>query len=107
MPQVLALVLAEEHAGRLREARLANVLRVSPARRAVGGDEARLARTPDRHGDGNAHGGHTAGARNGAASVEDLRRIGAEEEPPLKQLPRVVDRRAKEVEPGRAKAYLI
>jgi hypothetical protein len=38
--QVLAVVLAEEHAGRLREARLANVLRVGPACRAVGGDEA-------------------------------------------------------------------
>ena len=95
MPQVLAVVLAEEHAGRLREARLANVLRVSPARRAVSGDKARLARAPDRHGDGNAHGDHAAGAGNGAAGVEDLRLISAEEEPPLKQLPGVVDRRAK------------
>ncbi|MCY1364078.1 hypothetical protein D9M69_508680 [compost metagenome] len=36
--QVLAIVLAEEHAGRLRQARLANVIRVRPARRAVGGN---------------------------------------------------------------------
>ncbi|CUI67416.1 Uncharacterised protein [Achromobacter xylosoxidans] len=107
MTQVLAIVLAQEHAGRLCEASLANVLCVRPARRAVGCDHACLTRAPDRHGDGDAHGDHAAGAGNRAAGVEDLRRIGAEEEPPLKQLPRVVDRRAKKVEPGRAKAYLI
>jgi hypothetical protein len=56
MPQVLAVVLAEEHAGRLREARLANVLRVRPAGRAVGRDQARLPRAPDRHADGDQHG---------------------------------------------------
>jgi hypothetical protein len=56
MPQVLAIVLAEEHAGRLREAGLANVLRVRPARRAVGRDQARLPRAPDRHADGDHHG---------------------------------------------------
>src|SRR3546814_18712053 len=37
----------------------------------------------------------------------DVRRIGVEKEPPLEQLPRVVDRRAKEIEPRRAKTYLI
>ncbi|CUI93200.1 Uncharacterised protein [Achromobacter xylosoxidans] len=107
MSQVLAIVLAQEHTGRLREASPENVLRVGPARRAVGRDQARLARAPYRHGDGDAHGDHAAGTGNGAAGVEDFRRISAEEEPPLKQLPRVVDRRAKKVEPGRAKAYLI
>ncbi|SUH13485.1 Uncharacterised protein [Salmonella enterica subsp. enterica] len=35
MAQVLAVVLTEEHAGRLRESRLANVLRVRPAGRSV------------------------------------------------------------------------
>ncbi|MCY1374639.1 hypothetical protein D9M69_619920 [compost metagenome] len=104
MPQVLAIVQAQEHAGRLREAGLANVLRVRPARRAVGRDQARLAGAPYRHGNGDDHRDHAAGAGNGAARVEDLRRIGTEEEPPFKQLPRVVDRRAKKIEPGRAKA---
>src|SRR3546814_17698865 len=37
----------------------------------------------------------------------DVRRIGVEKEPPLEQLPRVVDRRAKAIEPRRAKTYLI
>src|SRR3546814_13291631 len=40
-------------------------------------------------------------------SIEHARRVSIENEPPLKQLPRVVDRRAKKIEPGRAKAYLI
>ena len=102
--QVLVIVLAEEHAGRLCEAGLANVLRVRPARRAVGRDQARLTRAPYRHGNGDDHRDHAAGAGNGTAGVEDLRRIGTEEEPPLKQLPRVVDRPAKKIEPGRAKA---
>jgi hypothetical protein len=71
MTQVLAIVLAEEHAGRLREARLANVMRIRPARRAVGRDQARLPRAPDRHGDGDDHGDHAAAAGNGTAGVED------------------------------------
>ncbi|MNM72962.1 hypothetical protein D3C81_846750 [compost metagenome] len=107
MAQVLVAVKAEKDPGRLGQPSLADVGGISPARRAVGRDQLGLPRAPDRHGDGNAHGDHAAGAGNGAAGVEDLRCIGAEKEPPLKQHPRVVDRRAKEVEPGRAKAYLI
>ncbi|CRX12436.1 hypothetical protein PAERUG_P64_East_of_England_6_01_14_03954 [Pseudomonas aeruginosa] len=104
MPQVLAIVLAEEYAGRLRQARLANVLRIRPACRTVGGNEVRLARAPDRHADGDHHRQQAAAARDGAAGIEHARRVGVEEEPPLKQLPRVVDRRAEKIEPGRAKA---
>ena len=49
--------------------------------------------------------GHQAAAtRNGAADVKDAGRVGIEEEPPLEQPPRVIDRRTEEVEPGRAKA---
>ena len=102
MAQVLAIVLAEEHADRLREARLANVLRIRPTGRTVGRDQACLSRAPDRHGNG--HGDHAAATGDGSARVEDFRGIGAVREPPLKQLPRVVDRRAKKIEPGRAKA---
>ncbi|KAG1255873.1 hypothetical protein G6F68_010050 [Rhizopus microsporus] len=78
MAQVLPVMLAEEHAGWLH-----------------------------RHADGNQHGDKAAAAGNRAANVEDTRCVGVEEEPPLEQPPRVIDRRAQEVEPGRAKAYLI
>jgi len=44
---------------------------------------------------------------DGAAYVEDMRRVGIEEEPPLEQPPGVIDRRSEEIKPGRAKAYLI
>jgi len=104
MPQVLPVVLTEEHAGRLREARLANVLRVRPAGRAVGRDQARLPRAPDRHANRHQHCDKTAAARDGAAGVEHPRRVSVEEEPPLEQPPRVIDRRAEEIKPGRAKA---
>ncbi|MPN00696.1 hypothetical protein SDC9_147892 [bioreactor metagenome] len=97
-------MLTEEHAGRLREASLANVIRVRPACRAVGRDQARLARAPNRHADGNQHGHQAIAARDGAADVKDARRVGIEEEPPLEQPPGVIDRRTEEVEPGRAKA---
>jgi hypothetical protein len=104
VPQVLTIVLAEEHAGRLREAGLANVIRIRPACRAVGRDQARLTGAPNRHADGHQHGHQAAAARDGAAGVKDARSVGIEEEPPLEQPPRVIDRRTEEVEPGRAKA---
>src|SRR5690606_20154017 len=50
---------------------------------------------------------HATGGCNGAPDVEDLWRIGTEEEPPVEQPPGVIDRRAEAVEPGRAQAYLI
>ncbi len=102
--QVLAIVLAEEHPGRLCEAGSTNVLRVRPACRAVGRNQPRLARAPDRHTDGDHHRQQAAAARDGAAGIEHAGRVGIEEEPPLEQFPRVVDRRAKKIEPGRAKA---
>lgn len=102
--KVLAVVLAQEHAGRQREARFANVIRVRPTGRAVGRDQARLPRAPDRHADGDHHRQQAAAARDGAAGVEHARRVGVEEEPPLEQAPWVVDRRAEKIEPGRAKA---
>ena len=104
MAQILAIVLAKEHAGRLREAGLANVLRTRPAGRSVGRDQTRLPRAPDRHADGDHHPQQAAATRDGAARVKDARRVGVEEEPPLEQPPRVIDRRAEEIEPRRAKA---
>src|SRR5690606_4199704 len=75
--------------------------------RSVGRDKACLPRAPDRHSNGDGHGDHATAASDGSAGVEDFRGIGAVRKPPLKQLPRVIDRRAKKIEPGRAKAYLI
>src|SRR3546814_8984127 len=80
---------------------------MGPAGRAVGRDQTRLARAPDGHAYGDHHGHQAASARDGATNVKDVRRIGVEKEPPLEQLPRVVDRRAKEIEPRRAKTYLL
>ncbi|MCY1505840.1 hypothetical protein D9M68_400650 [compost metagenome] len=105
--QVLVVMQPEEDTCRPVQTRLVDVGGLGPARRAIGRDQARLARTPDRHGDGDAHGDHAAGGRNGATDVENLRSIGAEEEPPVEQPPGVIDRRAEAVEPGRAQAYLI
>src|SRR5690606_11089079 len=104
MAEVLVTILAEEHAGRLRQPGLATVICFGPARRTVGGDEARLPRAPHRHRNGNDHGHEAAATRDGPAYVEDMRRIGIEEEPPLEQPPRVIDRRSKEVKPRRAEA---
>lgn len=39
--------------------------------------------------------------------VEDLRRIGIEDEPPLEQTPGVIDRYAQQLEPGRPQASLV
>ena len=66
-----------------------------------------MPRAPHRHDDGDHHGQQAAAARDGTANVEDVRRVGIEEEAPLEQLPRVIDRGPNEVEPRRAKAYLI
>ncbi len=104
VPQVVAVMLAEKDAGGLRQPGLANVGDIGPAGRAIGRHFARLARAPHRHGDGDHHGQQAAARRDHAAGVEHLRRVGVEEEPPLEQLPRVIDRRAVEVEPGRAQA---
>jgi len=104
MAQVLLAMQAEEHARRLVKARLVDVLRIGPAGRAVGRDQLGLARAPDRHADGNYHRDQAAACGNGTARVEDMRRVGVEEEPPLEQAPGVVDRRTEEVEPRRAQA---
>src|SRR3546814_17323811 len=61
--QVLAIMLAEEYAGQLREARFANVLRVGPAGRAVGREQERLPRAPERHAKCTTPGDKTAAPR--------------------------------------------
>ena len=104
VPQVLAAMQAEENTVGLGQPGFANVIRIGPTCRAVGGDKARLPRAPYRHGDGDHNGHQAAAARDGTAHVEDMRRVGIEEEPPLKESPGVIDRRSKEVEPRRAKA---
>ena len=48
-----------------------------------------------------------AASGDAAANVEDFRRIGIEDEPPLEQTPGVIDRRAQQLEPGRAKVSLV
>lgn len=102
MAQVTAVEQAEEHARQAHQPGLDDFRGGGPARRAVGGDAARLARAPHRHADGHRH--QAAGPGNGAALGEDVRRVGVKEKPPLEQAPGVVDRRAEEIEPGRTKA---
>ncbi len=104
MAEVLAAMQPEENPVGLDQPSFAYVFRIGPACRTVGGDKARLPRAPHRHGDGDHHGHQTTSTRDGPADIEDVRRVGIKEEPPLEQPPRVIDRGSKEVEPWRAKA---
>src|SRR5438132_722794 len=107
MPQVLTVMEPEKNTGGPGQPGLADVIGISPTRRAVGRDELRLPRSPYRHGDRDQHGHQAAATRDRAADVEHMRRVGIEEEPPLEQSPGVIDRCSEEVEPRRAQAYLV
>jgi hypothetical protein len=85
MSEVLVVVLAEEDARREGQSSFADVDGIGPACRAIGRDQPRLPRAPDRHGDGDQQSEQTAATRNRTACVEDVRRVGIEEEPPLEQ----------------------
>ncbi|MNP18459.1 hypothetical protein D3C76_1109430 [compost metagenome] len=107
MAQVLLLEHTEEHASWPRQPSLAYLIRIGPARRAIGGDLPRLAGAPDGHADGHPQGQQAAARSDATANIEDVRRVGIEEEPPLEQSPRVIDRRAQPFEPGRSQASLV
>ncbi|MCY1555915.1 hypothetical protein D9M68_926160 [compost metagenome] len=105
--QVLLLEQTEEHARRPRQSGLAYLIRIGPARRAVGRNPPSLACARDGHADGHHQREQATAGGDATADVEDLRRVGIEEEPPLEQTPGVIDRRTQPFEPGRPQACLV
>ena len=105
--QVVAVLAAQENAGRAGQAGTADFSGQRPACRTVGRDQLGLPCTPHRHGDGDDGTGEAAACCDGTAAQEDVGRIGIEEVPPLEQPPRVIDRRSEQVEPRRAEAHLV
>ena len=97
---------AEKNAVRMKKSRLANLARFGPSRGPIGRDLLHFAGTPDRHGDRHHEGSDTAGARNEAASDEDLVGVGVVGKPPPEEGRRLVDRPAEQHEPGTAKLRL-
>ena len=105
--QVVAILAAEEHAGRAGQPGTADFSGQRPACRTVGRDQPGLPCAPHRHRDGDEGTGEAAACRDGTAAQEDVGRIGIEEVPPLEQLPRVIDRHTEQVEPRRAESHLV
>ena len=104
--EIVAAPAAEQHAVVVKQAGLADLARLSPARGAVGGDPLDLARPPDRHGDGDDDGGDAAGRRDVGALDEDVARIGVVGEPPPEEGRRLIDGPAEQLEPGMAELRL-
>ncbi len=110
MAQIVAVLArrpSEEDAFGLRQPGVIDLFMRGPARRAVGRDTSRRPRAPDGRRDGGARGEQTARRRDRPATQKDARRIGIEEVPPLEQLPRLVDRNARDAEPWRSEPRLV
>ena len=106
MAKIAVAPLAEQHAVVAEQASFANLTRLGPARRAIGGDALHLSRAPDRHRDRNDDSGDTAGSRDVGAFSEYLARIGVVGEPPPKERRRLIERPAKNLEPRAAELGL-
>jgi hypothetical protein len=106
MAKILIPPLAEHHAVKGKQASFANLMRLGPARRAIGGDALHLSRAPDRHRDRNDSGGNSAGGGDVGAFSEYLARVGVVGEPPPKEGRRLIERPAKNLEPRAAKLGL-
>jgi hypothetical protein len=91
MAQIVAVVAAEHHAIGTEQPGRLHLLRLGPARRAVGLDVLGFARPPDRHADGDGDGDEAARRRDEGALDEDRRRIGVVEIPPPEEGGRIVD----------------
>src|SRR5690606_24917739 len=89
--QILVVKLAEDYTRRLRQAGLAHLRGIGPARRTVCGDPARIASPPARDADGRQKCQQTAACRDASADMEDLRGIDIEDEPPPAQSPGVIN----------------
>ncbi|MCY1495380.1 hypothetical protein D9M68_292810 [compost metagenome] len=107
MAQVLPLEQAKEYPRRLGQPGAAHLIRLGPACRPVGRNLPSLARPPEGHADSHRQGQQAAAGGDAATDVENVRRIGIEEKPPLEQTPRVIDGHAQPFEPGRSQARLV
>ena len=104
--KILLAPSAEQHAVVAEQAGLSNFARLSPARRAIGGDALHLSRPPDRHGDRDNNGGDSAGGGDVCALDEDVARIGVVREPPPEEGWRLVKRPTEDLEPRAAELGL-
>ena len=98
--------LAEDDAVGSEQTRRLHFAPFGPARRAVCLDVLRLAGAPDGHADGDGDGDEAPGRRDVGAFDEDRRRIGVVEVPPPEEGRRIIDRPARQIEPGGAELGL-
>ena len=107
MAQVTLAQHAEHDTGIAMEAGALDLAGIGPARRAIGGDLARLARAPQGAEDRRAAANETAGAGEHPCLVENARGIGIVMVPPAKQRPGAVDRQVVQPKPRHAQLGLI
>ena len=100
MAEIRAAPTTQQHPFGVEKPGLANLLRLRPARGAIGGDLLHFPRTPDRNCDSHDEGHDPAGARDVAAGDEDVVGISVVSEPPPEEGLRLINRPPKEGEPG-------
>ena len=107
MAQIAAIELTQENTGIAEQARALDFARRRPARGAVGGDVARLARAPERAEHGRSAADEAARGSERPGLVEDVGRIGLVMIPPGEERPGPVDRQLAEPEPGQPELRLV
>src|SRR6266849_4791488 len=101
MAQIMPGMAAEDDTVRTEQAGRVDFLPGGPARRTIGLDVLRLARSQDRHGDGERDGDESRRFGDKGAFDEYPRRIGIVGIPPPKERRRVIDRHARrQFKPG-------
>src|SRR5216683_3399086 len=101
MAQIMLGMAAEDDTVRAEQSGRADFLVGGPARRTIGLDVLRLARSQDRHGDGDRDGDESPRCRDKGALDEHRGCIGIVGIPPPKERRRVIDRCAlRQFEPG-------
>src|SRR6266853_6975815 len=101
MAQIVPGMAAEDDTVRAEQSGRANFLIGGPARRTIGLDVLRLARSQDRHGDGDRDGDESPRCRDKGALDEYRWRIRVVGIPPPEERRRVIDRHAlRQFEPG-------
>src|SRR3546814_3909848 len=105
MAKIAAAFAPKENPRVMEQTGTVNLARRRPARRAIGSDMARLARAPERPGDGGRAAQESARRGEHPRLVEHLRRIGFIVIPPWEERPRPIDRRVEENQPGRSEEH--
>ena len=101
MAQIMPAMAAEDDTVRAEQSGRVDFLVGGPARRTIGLDVLCLARSQDRHGDGDRDGDESAGRRDKGALDEYRWRVGVVGIPPPEERRRIIDRHTlRQFEPG-------